>query len=336
MGKGEIDHDGELEKFLAGKQPVDLGKTLATLPRTANIANAVRAVLQLVDHPHWLFASCLALPAAVIRGVLGAEHPGTNHLFLRLAVPRDAKATPMKAAWQAAVRALHELGDTTAPWEERRAMQAKLAKNATVLAALQGLVAHSTEVPLDMLAVLAIDGGEASVDALIPHLDPALGERDARLEQLGLLRDRAKRVPALDALFGEVGTALADYRKASPVLALAKVIGLAQAPDVFWFRFRLASDDGARVAMSRYQGNVRVDSREEPWFECWLSGEQDTRFDDTRVVADGLGIGACKAEDLPRYLAFTANRLGFRWQPFFVHASAERERITEWLNRGGA
>jgi len=267
----------------------------------------------------------------VIRGVLDTTHPGTHHLFLRLAVPRDAKAARLAATWDSAVCALRDLGDTTEPWERRRDMQGRLAHDALVLAALQGVVAHSAEVPLDMLAVLAIDGGEASVDALIPHLDPALGERDARLEKLGLLRDRAKRVPALDTLFAEVESALAAYRRTSPALSLARAIGLDPPPDVLWFRFRIASNDRGTVAISRYEGNVRVDSREEPWFELWLSGTQDTRFDSAGSVVDELGIGACTAEGLPIYLATVARRLDFKWQPFIVHASTDRDRITKWL-----
>src|SRR5664279_2911464 len=37
-----------------------------------------------------------------------------------------------------------------------------------------GAVARGSDVTFDMLGVLALDGGSASIDALLPHLDPAL------------------------------------------------------------------------------------------------------------------------------------------------------------------
>ncbi|MEO8700347.1 MAG: hypothetical protein ABI867_09900 [Kofleriaceae bacterium] len=330
-----------LADFLAGK-PVDIGQTLGTLPAGADVELAVMAVMRLVDHPHHLAASCAVLPVAVIRGVLADSQPSSSHLFLRLAVPLDEPAK-IRRAWKAAVTALRDLYDSKDAWEsgKRAKLAAKLARDPRVLAGLQGLVANAaaTDVTLEMLAVLAIDGSDTSVDALIPHLDPALGARTARLERLAQLRTCAKRTPALDTLFAEVDSAVVEYRKSSPALALATAIGGLGSLDVLWFQFMLMSVE-ATPRIPRVQGNVRIDSRETPWFTVWVSRvhdstertrDRETRFDDTHVVEDALEIGSCTASDLPAWLAVTAKRLYIEWQPFLVRTSADAKRLGAWL-----
>jgi hypothetical protein len=42
----------------------------------------------------------------------------------------------------------------------------------------------TSDAPIEWLAVLAADGSDASIDALIPHLVTALDKRDQRLDQL--------------------------------------------------------------------------------------------------------------------------------------------------------
>jgi hypothetical protein len=93
-----------------------------------------------------------------------------------------------------------------------------LAKNARVLEAIQGTVAHVKQPSDDMLAVLVADGSAASIDALVPHVG-----RDS-LELWKRLRTHAKRTPALDALFAEVEQALDDRVATSPANPLGAEI----------------------------------------------------------------------------------------------------------------
>ena len=336
------DHDAELALFIAG-EPVDIGNVLRTLPSTATTSLAVAAVLRLIDHPNWLATSCSRLPVAVIRGVLDAMVPGHNHLFLRLAVFTEAKAADVKAAWTRAIGALHDLASTE-EWDTpaRRETLAALAGDPLVLYAVQGLVAHVAEVTLGMLAVLAIDGSDASVDALIPHLDPALGEGDARLEKLAMLRSCVKRTPVLDALFVELDAGLAARRSTSPALALGPVIGVGH-HDVLWFRFMLLSSERNGLNVPKVQGNVRIDSRDDPWFSVWVStvagshdrdGDRTTRFDERSIALDQLELGRCEPAELPLWLARVADQLEIQWQRFVPQSNlpaAHGRELSSWL-----
>jgi hypothetical protein len=118
-------------------------------------------------------------------------------------------------------------------------------------------------VDTDWLAVLVADGSDASIDALIPHLD-------GDMEVLERLRTHAADVPHLRSLFAESEAKLRARRAASPALDFARAIGVDDV-DVFWFRASLNSRESRRDRVSRYQGNVRVDSRLVRWFSVGIS-----------------------------------------------------------------
>lgn len=325
--------DRQLADFLDGK-PIPIDKTLRALPRNANLELATRAVFRLLDHPHWL-AACGELPVHVIRGVLAAKAEHPVQLFLQLAISSDLKAVAMKKAWLAAIEALRELADTKYPLgtDERTSELARLAKQPAVLQAIQGVAANSAEVPLEMLIVLAIDGSDASIDALIPHLDLALGHRDARLERLARVRPFIKPTPALAAVFAELDGAVDARRATSPALAFAKAIGL-PVTDVFWCSFLLRSGG----AVPEFQGSVRIDSREDRWFRVELTHlhasdralDVTTRFD-TETVDDALSIGRCEPIDLPAWLRMTATTKKLSWDRFYVRSNVEPKPIETWL-----
>ena len=334
-----MSHDHELAQFLAG-EPIAIDRTLRTLPATANLAHAVAAVLRLIDHPHWLVA-CGGLPVRLIRGVLAAPVTHPAQLFLQLAIPGDAKATVLKTAWQRAVRVLGELAETTHALDaEPRRRQLEAIAKSPLLRAIQGFAANSSEVSIEMLVVLAIDGSDGSIDALIPHLDLALGSRDARLERLALLRPFARTTPALDALFVELDGALAGRRRDSPARAFATELGIDPGPQ-FYFSFRLMSVQLNELGVRRFQGSVHIDSRADAWFRvelCDVHGSADrtrdrtTRFDRTSIE-DQLSLGRCDAIALPTWLQEVATSLRFRWDRFLIACSdpAARTALDEWL-----
>ena len=107
-----------------------------------------------------------SLPADVIRGVLAAKTDGTNHLFLRLAVDDDADDKKLARSWDRAIQAIVDCSQYDS-WgsKTRRTRTRKLAKNARLLQAIQGTVAHIDDPSDDMLSVLVTDGSAASIDA---------------------------------------------------------------------------------------------------------------------------------------------------------------------------
>ena len=276
------------------------------------------------------------LPAHVIRGVLAATSDGQNHLFLRLAVDDEGDDKKLARSWARAVQAIVDCSQLDS-WgsKTRRARTRALANDARVLQAIQGTVAHVKTPSDDMLAVLVADGSAASIDALVPHVDRN------NLELWNRLRVHAKRTPALDALFAEVEQALDDRVATSPANALGAVIGIGKV-DVLWFDASISSDERAGT-VSRYQGRVKVDSRDANWFEVsivdisgvFTSGVwRQTQFGSTTITSDDLQLGRCDAAGVPAWLARAASSLGITWEAPYLRSGlrgAKRDRIATWL-----
>lgn len=278
------------------------------------------------------------LPAHIIRGVLVAKSDGANHLFLRLAVDDEGDDKKLARSWERAVQAIVDCSQLDS-WgsKTRRARTRKLAKNARVLQAIQGTVAHLKEPSEDMLAVLVADGSTASIDALVPHLED-------NLELWSRLRTHAKRTPALDALFAEVEGALDKRAATSPALALGPVIGVGKV-DVLWFDASISSDERAG-SVARYQGRVKIDSREKDWFEVsivdisGMFGDGDwkqTEFTSAKIRTDELELGRCDAAGVPAWLAKAASKLGITWEAPYIRTGfrgTKRDQIAKWLCGG--
>lgn len=282
-----------------------------------------------------------ALPPHVIRGVLAASSDGPNHLFLRLAVDDEGDDKKLARSWERAVQALVDCSQQDS-WgsKTRRARTRALAKNARVLQAIQGTVAHVKEPSDDMLAVLVADGSAASIDALVPHV-----AKD-NLELWKRLRTHAKRTPALDALFAEVEDALDDRAATSPALALGPVIGIGKV-DSLWFDASISSDERAGT-VARYQGRVKIDSRAAEWFEVSIvdisgmlqtTGEdwKQTQFGSATIGSDDLKLGRCDAAGVPAWLVNAASTLGITWGAPNVRTGlrgTKRDQIGKWLCGG--
>lgn len=280
-----------------------------------------------------------SLPMEVIRGVLAAKSDGTNHLFLRLAVDDVGDDKKLARSWQRALQAIVACSQYDS-WgsQTRRSRTRALAKNARLLQAVQGTVAHVESPSDDMLAVLVADGSAASIDALVPHVGKVKLERWLRL------RTHAKRTPALDALFAEVEGAL-DHRAAtSPALALGPVIGIGKV-DSLWFVASISSDERAGT-VSRYQGDVTIDSRKARWFVVSIvdiAGTFDmgawkqTQFGSGTEPADELKLGRCDPAGVPAWLAKAARKLGITWGVPYIRTGlrgTKRDRIAAWLSSG--
>lgn len=196
---------------------------------------------------------------------------------------------------------------------------------------------------IDFLAVLAIDASDASVDALLPHFERAAKEQDRGLDRLKMLKKYASPTPAMTAMLARVDAMLGAREAASPALAVAERIGLG-AQTTFWFHTRFGSEQPNRQGVPLFQCNVRIDSRKADWMECRLSEVQDgdrvrhTSFTATKLEEDTFGLGRCDAEDLPRWLAAAATKLGFTWgppsDPWTSLRGKKRDHLVAWLTGG--
>jgi hypothetical protein len=334
------DARAELDRYLAG-ETVDINAVIRRLPDDIDVPTAASVVREMIGaNTFWFARSCQQLPVPVIRALLAEPSDAMAHLFLRLAVPLEGDATAIAARWQRALVALLDL-DLTYAWgsQQRRARLRALARDPHLLAAIQGTVAHRDDVKLDMLAVLVADGSDASFDALVRHVDPAVVHKDVRLDRLARLRTHAANTPALDALFAELDGVIAKRNAVSPALALGPLIGLGRV-DPLWFQASIGSrEPGDRVA--RVQGHVTIDSRRPKWFGVSMARNerggltmQHTIFDAITLHSDELGIGRCDAAELPGWLAVIAAKLGVTWDEPRVRThirGARRARIAAWL-----
>jgi hypothetical protein len=347
-----IDHRDVLTRYLAGEYVETLGAAMRSLPATIDVELAASVVVRMMARTHIVGRQCKAVPARVIRAVLAREVPGVVHLFLRLVVSEEVSDAALQASWQRGLQALLDM-DTTYAWgsKQRRAKIAALARDAAMLSAVQGTVAHANadpepherKVPLDMLAVLVADGSAASYDALVVHIDAAFTSGDTRLDMLARLRTHATSTPELDRLFSELDAALEARNEMSPALALGTIIGIGPAP-LLHFDVRLSSTRKNRNRVPWIQGSFSVDSRSTSWFHVWVSTVGDaldrtTSFSSEDAPGrDTLGIGRCAPSDLPRWLAQVAATLDIAWEPFSVSRSnlrgKKRDAVALWLRRG--
>ncbi|MFP2928513.1 hypothetical protein ACLESO_25625 [Pyxidicoccus sp. 3LG] len=324
------------------------------LPEDVNPELAARAALSLIQGETgspWHFArTCRRLPVPIIRALVEQlEADRSPHsFFLREYLPHEASESELAAAWDEALQALLGL-DTTYGWgsKQRRAKLQALAASPSALQAIQTAAVACEEVSLDMLAVLAADGSDASLDALIPHVERAVRQQDWELERLQSLRTHAKPTPAMDAMFARM-QALIDARQArSPALQVARALGFGEV-DTFWFRVYVTSPSADGTAQFRHHAHLSVDSRSATWFSFSVSmawpeftdHQQHTTFDSDRVLGDGLRVGTCQPVELPAWLARAAEKFGVPWRFDQMSVSTslrgkKRTQLERWL-RGGA
>jgi hypothetical protein len=338
MRKKRRDNNGELLAFLGGDR-VEIDKVLRAIQPTDDTELAVLAVHQVLGKDFLLASHARRLPVAVIRGVLARRSSHPTYTFLRLAVPDDASDEVVATCWTNALQALLDLASEDA-WTspERRAIVERLAGDPRLLAAIQGTVANTPNVSIDMLAVLVADGGDASYDALIPHIDPALVGADARLDRLMRLATHAKRTPLLDTLFAELADAREHRGARSPALVLGPLIGIGNV-DPLWFTCWLRGRTAARYR-HRVEARIDVDSRKPSWFVVVVTANSYTSFDALGSVTDQLEIGTCDLFELPAWLATIATKLKLVsssvafWSVADLRTALTREqrdRVTGWL-----
>lgn len=224
-------------------------------------------------------------------------------LFLQSATDASSGAA-LRSAWAAAVDAL-KVFESQYAWgsKEKATRLAEVGGNERLREAARVAAVGSAVVPLELLAVLAADGSEASADALMPHLERAMSD-EAQLEPLARLERYAAKTPPMRAFVELVTTRLERARGAHPVLRLAQSLGIASGP-----RFRVEVHvDGSRADTAL---DLHFDSgRPGPAFRGWV--QEGTPRSQRPLHQDG-GSTACELEALPRSLRGEAKRLGTTW-----------------------
>lgn len=309
----------------------------------------VSTALELLDWSWYRFGrSTEKLAPPVIRSLLAALDPTTDPPARKGAKPavtkRDADrrraaaiflhtaADPsdddrLSETWGAAVEAL-KIFESQYAWgsKQKASRLAHVRADARLVEASRAAAVGARVVPLELLAVLAMDGTEASVDALMPHVERAL-KNTVDLEPLSqLLRFAAKTKP-MKALGELIERSLAAARGTSPAMALATSLGIASGKR-FRVDVRVSGNDGASFW-------VGLDSeRPGPGFRGWV---HETMHRGVAFVSDE-GEAVCSLEALPKWLAAWAAERSVRWNftdPATAHLRGARlETFLAWL-RGG-
>ena len=204
-----------------------------------------------------------------------------------------------------------------------------LCADVTGLAAAQAtVVAHGLEAK-QLIAVLAHDGSDTSIDALVETLHHALTARDQSLDALAEWLTPFARGPRIESVVGELAQALAARGAGSPLLALAARFG--HGGDRLVFQLAI---DARKVRQGRTRvatGFVDLSSHTMPNARAsitWtLTKYRRTRWEDGRVTEDELELGGPRdVDDIPRWLAASAKKLKIQWNPKTIRVSGLRQK----------
>jgi len=319
---------------------------LKRLPDDVDAALAAAHVLSMIPDDSasaWgLGRSCQRLPATVIREVvrlLPNEATSVVRLFLREYVTPSLADAALKDAWVEAMHALLDLNVTYA-WgsRQRKAKLQSLAKRPRVVSAVQAAVVGSANASLDMLAVLAIDSSEASIDALLPLFSD--GKQQARLEALAT---HAAKTPAMKALLaGATRNREAKERTSSAVEVIGRLVGDPSLERVK-FSVSFGSTELQRGDVPLIQAYLSVNSAKDVWWSMSVTRVDrawkmpTNSFGAEGAKQDDLDLGSCAFEELPTWVEQAAKKLQVEFRVAFLSGSLrgkKREAFTAWLLPG--
>jgi hypothetical protein len=258
---------------------------------------------------------------------LAEAHPHEPRaLFLQTAVDR----TQLKATWRAAVNALKRF-EAQYGWgsKEKRAQLAAIAKEPRLVAGAQAAAVGAAHLRNEFLAVLALDGSDESMDALLPHFARAAKD-PAQLDVLSRLVTYAKKTEALTALLDDVAKRRSERIVGSPVLALGKRLGLVKS-DTFRASLRAESVEKDAAAFAITFDNTKVEAFRVGVF----NRRKNTEFDSLGLQRDDFKLGACGLDELPAWLASAEQKLSVKWDRASVSVKYLRgdavKVFTDWL-----
>ncbi len=322
---------------------------LRALPAGADPWAVANGALHLLTdfHSAWRFArNCQSIPAAAIREVLRRRPVKADAfvIFLHAMVDAAGPDEVVEAQWELALRAWLDL-QTSYGWGSKQKKQKlrALANSPDVVCAAQASAAGGGPlVPIDLLAVLAIDASDASMDALLAHFTVAASDKGYALQRLKKIKTHAAELEPMRAMLAGIDRKLSERSAASPALLLAADMGLGELK-ALKFSIHLGCEELNAHDVPRYQVSLTVDSQASVWFHFACThlanamSMERTQFNSEKVWADALDLGTCDCRELPQWLARAAKKLKVTWafervKPHTPLRGKKREAITRWLS----
>ncbi len=295
-------------------------------------------VQKLLDEHSWFeFAKdAQQLPERVIRVIIERLQKAPEASLSTYFLTALHESTALERDWARAIEGMLALLSVS-NWGSTplKATIAGLARG-PLLPAIQAEVSRGKAPPLTMLAVLAADGSEASVDALMPHFQVASAtNQNDLLNRLELLKTHAAKTGPLTLMLESVEKLLSKRNDQSPALAFARTIGLdVNTFSVCWYFSSEQTDDPEFLAAAT------IDSRSSSWFQVTVAHmpnaltEQTTFGSEGTPTIDKLALGSCTPEELPGWFARAAKKLKVHWSISIRNSNlrgAKRERALAWM-----
>jgi hypothetical protein len=260
-----------------------------------------------------------ALPAAVVESVLAHPALPRNRIKVRFleCLTRGGDSATRLDRWRKGLEIIRLLKPRPLRSTVLHRGLAEAARQPDVVAALResanGEVDDTT-----FIAVLAVEGSEASATALSAHLEH--GDLGAIARVLKL----ASGTPAMAALTRDLQIASELRKQRSPAMGLARLLAL----DVE--SLNLVASLRADHADARCLVSVSTS------FSVFCQqGASATVFDQTTMSRDELELGRCDVAGLAKWLAHAADRLNVSWTlaPNVKTnlRGADRRRLVDWL-----
>lgn len=281
-------------------------------PRTAS---EIRSLLE------WLRTK-----ADAQRTARNVTEPGRHFLaaavFLLAYVDDRKNDEALEARWRDAMAQLDGMNAYSIGSKKKRLEKLRsIARDADALAAWQAAAVGSGWLPDPLIMVLLCDGSQASVDALLPHVERALKSPE-RLAQFLPFREIATKGAT------EVFAVIDRSAQERPIIELAKRLGLLRDGRV---RVRLKIPTVEQTHAETWI-SVELDSNEEPTLQVVLAKEHRTR---NSVSTHGTQLRLKTIESAPAAIAKAAKQEGVTWafekaRPTFMKR-VECAQLLAWL-----
>ncbi len=264
-----------------------------------------------------------------------------NLVFLKEAIHVDCDDETLLGRWRAATQVLADVQSYAEGSAQRRAKLAIIARTPMLLAAVQAAVVVTppeSEACDDFLPVLAVDGSEASADAMMPNVHHAMATGDDLLA-LEQLRTYAPNAGPVRAMIANVEKLLSDRSASSPPMTLLKKLGIEVTACRFGCYFGSVAK---RRSVSIVQASFSFDTRAVPYMGVQVSRGASrtpgTLFNEKKVHSDGLGLGHTELFDVPDFFERAARKLRIRWNWDGLDASTQlrgknRSAVIAWLSK---
>jgi hypothetical protein len=258
-----------------------------------------------------------------------------NLVYLKEAVPLDALER-----WPTALQVLRDVQSYTWGSKQRRAKLDAIVATPWQLQAIQAAVVsiRPPDYPgLEFMAVLALDGSDASADALMPHVHHAM-TTGVGLEQLERLKKYTANTVPMRAMLTTTEKLLSERSATSPVIALLHDLGIEV--DACSFTLTFGSRENRSDGVPKIQVNFSLESRSVPYVHVSLHGPGgETSFNEIMIHNDALGLGRPELAGLAEFFARAARKLDvtWNWDEAWVYSTLrgrKRKAMLDWLRSG--